>query len=198
MEYKYLTRELIEKGNVNITSPDMFEEARQYNIEAVRNYKKRYLIKIAFGLWIAAQVIYVLFCAFNSIEMQVSYDRATDTKVPVWRAALAAFGVLAYFGLMFWFAFHHGSRDKKVLFLASLPVIAFSLYFVGIPLGNYVIAYLYERSEDYFSKQLGYPSFPRIVTNAVFSSTDNLKDLSYDSIREKAQRDHPDRGDFLG
>ncbi|WP_295094398.1 hypothetical protein [Ruminococcus sp.] len=198
MQYKYLTRELIEKGNVNITSPEMFEEARRYNIEAVRNYKKRYLIKIAFGLWIAAQVIYVLFCAFNSIEMQVSYDRATDTKVPVWRAALAAFGVLAYFGLMFWFAFHHGSRDKKVLFLASLPVIAFSLYFVGIPLGNYVIAYLYERSEDYFSKQLGYPSFPRIVTNAVFSSTDNLKDLSYDSIREKAQRDHPDRGDFLG
>ena len=185
MQYKYLTRELIEKGNVNITSPEMFEEARRYNIEAVRNYKKRYLIKIAFGLWIAAQVIYVLFCAFNSIEMQVSYDRATDTKVPVWRAALAAFGVLAYFGLMFWFAFHHGSRDKKVLFLASLPVIAFSLYFVGIPLGNYVIAYLYERSEDYFSKQLGYPSFPRIVTNAVFSSTDNLKDLSYDSIREK-------------
>ena len=99
---------------------------------------------------------------------------------------------------MFWYAFHNGSRDKKVLFLASLPVIAFSLYFAGIPLGNYVIGYLYERSEDYFSKQLGYPSFPRLVTNAVFSNADNIKDLTYDSIREKAQRDHPDRGDFLG
>ena len=198
MEYKHLTRELIEKGNVNITSPEMFEEARRYNIEAVKNYKKRYWIKIAFGLWIAAQVIYVLFCAVNSIEMQTGYSRATETKTPVWRIALATVGVLAYLGLMFWFAFLKGKRDKKTLCLASLPIIAFSLYFAGIPLGNYVIGYLYEKSEEHFSKQLGYPSFPRIVTNAVFSSTDNLKDLTYDSIREKAQRDHPDRGDFLG
>ena len=198
MEYKYITKEILEKGNVNITSPEMFEEARRYNIEAVRNYKKRYLIKIAFGLWIAAQVIYVLFCAFSSMDMQTEYNTATKTGTPGWRIALGTAGVLGYLGLMFWYAFHNGSRDKKVLFLASLPVIAFSLYFAGIPLGNYVIGYLYERSEEHFSKQLGYPSFSRIVTNAVFSSTDNLRDLSYDSIREKAQRDHPDRGDFLG
>ena len=198
MEYKYLTQELVEKGNVNITSPEMFEEARQYNIEAVRNYKKRYLIKIAFGLWIAAQVIYVLFCVVNSIEIQTGYNRATDTKAPVWRIALATVGVLAYLGLMFWFAFHNGSRDKKTLCLASLPVVAFSLYLAGIPLGNFIIGYLYEKSEEHFSKQLGYPSFPRIVTNAVFSRADNIKDLTYDSIREKAERDHPDRGDFLG
>ena len=74
MEYKYITKEILEKGNVNITSPEMFEEARRYNIEAVRNYKKRYLLKIAFGLWIAAQVIYVLFCAFSSMDMQTEYS----------------------------------------------------------------------------------------------------------------------------
>ncbi|MBO7474125.1 MAG: hypothetical protein J6U00_09030 [Ruminococcus sp.] len=197
MEYKYITQEIIEKGNVNITSPEMFEEARRYNIEAVKNYKKRYGIKIAFGLWIAAQVIYVIFCVVNSMDMQNSYDRATRTSMPAWQIALRVLGVVAYLGLMFWFAFHNGSRDKKTLCLASLPIICFSLYFAGIPLGNYIIGYLYERSEDYFSKQLGYPSFPRLVTNSVYSSADNLKDLSYDSIRDKARRDHPDDGSFL-
>ena len=198
MEYKYITQEIIEKGNVNITSPEMFEEARRYNIEAVKNYRKRYLIKIAFGLWIAAQVIYVLFCVVNSIDMQNSYDAATRTSMPVWRIVLAVLGVIAYMGLMFWFAFHNGSRDKKTLCLASLPVIAFSLYFAGIPFGNYIVGYLYERSEDYFSKKLGYPSFQRIVTNSVLSSSDSISDLTYDSIREKNRRDHPDNGDFLG
>jgi len=198
MEYRYITKEIIEKGNVNITSPEMFEEARRYNIEAVKNYKKRYWLKIAFGLWIAAQVIYVLFCVVNSLDMQESYDAATRTSMSVWRIILGAAGVLAYLGLMFWFAFHNGSRDKKTLCLASLPIIAFSPYLAGIPFGNFIIGYLYERAEDYFSKQLGYPSFQRIVTNSVFSSSDNINDLTYDSIREKARRDHPDDGDFLG
>jgi len=198
MEYRYITKEIIEKGNVNITSPEMFEEARRYNIEAVKNYKKRYWLKIIFGLWIAAQVIYVLFCVVNSLDMQESYDAATRTSMPVWRIILGAAGVLAYLGLMFWFAFHNGSRDKKTLCLASLPIIAFSPYLAGIPFGNFIIGYLYERAEDYFSKQLGYPSFQRIVTNSVFSSSDNINDLTYDSIREKARRDHPDDGDFLG
>ena len=197
MEYKYITQEILEKGNVNITSPEMFEEARRYNIEAVRNYKKRYGIKVAFGLWIAAQVIYVLFCAVNSMDMQTGYDSATRTSMPAWRIALGVLGVVAYLGLMFWFAFHNGSRDKKTLFLASLPIIAFSPYLAGIPFGNFIIGYLYERAEDYFSKQLGYPSFQRLVTNSVYSSADNLKDLSYDSIRDKARRDHPDDGSFL-
>ncbi|MBP5581958.1 MAG: hypothetical protein J6X85_09280, partial [Ruminococcus sp.] len=85
MEYRYITQEIIEKGNVNITSPGMFEEARRYNIEAVKNYKKRYWLKIIFGLWIAAQVIYVLFCVVNSLDMQESYDAATKTSMPVWR-----------------------------------------------------------------------------------------------------------------
>ena len=197
MEYKYITQEILEKGNGNITSPEMFEEASRYNIEAVRNYKKRYGIKVAFGLWIAAQVIYVLFCAVNSMDMQTGYDSATRTSMPAWRIALGVLGVVAYLGLMFWFAFHTGSRDKKTLFLASLPIIAFSPYLAGIPFGNFIIGYLYERAEDYFSKQLGYPSFQRLVTNSVYSSADNLKDLSYDSIRDKARRDHPDDGSFL-
>ena len=40
MQYKYITQETIDSGGKNITSPEMFAEARQYNIEAVKGQNK--------------------------------------------------------------------------------------------------------------------------------------------------------------
>ncbi len=198
MEYKYLTQELIDKGNVNITSPEMFEEARRYNIEAFRNYKKRFWIKVFFGFFIAAQTLYVIGWTLEMIQAQHGYERSSGDNMAGWKIFFAALGGIAYLALMFWFAYIKGSRDRFTLCLISVPVIAISIYMAGIPVANYLAGLLYAKSEEAFSKKLGYPSFPRIVTNAVFSEADNIKDLSYDSIREKARRDHPDSGDFLG
>jgi hypothetical protein len=84
-----------------------------------------------------------------------------------------------------------------VLALISVPAIAVSLIFAIFPVGNFTAAYFYNKIENELSKELGYPSFPRLMVTTVNSDADNINNLTFDSIREKANRDHPHDGTFL-
>ena len=61
MEYRYITQEVIDSGGRNITSPEMFEEARQYNIEAAKNYNRRHGTHVLFNVWMIVQFIYFVY-----------------------------------------------------------------------------------------------------------------------------------------
>ena len=84
-----------------------------------------------------------------------------------------------------------------MLALISVPAIAVSLIFAIFPVGNFTAAYSYNKIENDLSKELGYPSFPRLMVTTVNSDADNITNLTFDSIREKANRDHPHDGTFL-
>lgn len=64
-------------------------------------------------------------------------------------------------------------------------------------MGNFAAGWYYQKTEDELSKELGYPSFQRLNVTTVNTNADNLSELTYDSIREKINRDHPHDGTFL-
>ena len=197
MEYKYITQEVIDSGGKNITSPEMFAEARKYNIEAVKNYTKRHRTHAMFNIWMVVQFILLIYKTWVLMMNTQNEQKAEGTSTPGWRIALAAVGFFVYAGLIFYFVYVKGCHERFVVLLISVPVTAVSIGFVGIAAMNFCMAWYYNVVEEELSKELGYPSFPRLNITTFNSDSQNLSDLTYDSIREKINRDHPHDGTFL-
>ena len=194
MTYKYITQETIDSGGKNIKSPEEFQEARIYNMEAVKNYNKRHKVHAAFNIWIIVQYV-LLFWKFTIVLLGMT--ATSSAGLTNWRIALGALGLISYLGLVTYFVFIRGCRDKFILGLVSMPVALVSLVFLTFPLGNFTAALYYSHVENELSKELGYPSFPRLNVTTFNTDADNLSELTYDSIREKINRDHPHDGTFL-
>ncbi len=194
MTYKYITQETIDSGGKNIKSPEEFQEARIYNMEAVKNYNKRHKVHAVFNIWIIVQYV-LLFWKFTIVLLGMT--ATSSAGLTNWRIALGAIGLISYLGLVTYFVFIRGCRDKFILGLVSMPVALVSLVFLTFPLGNFTAALYYSHVENELSKELGYPSFPRLNVTTFNTDADNLSELTYDSIREKINRDHPHDGTFL-
>lgn len=198
MTYRYITQKTIDSGGKNITSPEEFAEVRTYNIEAVKNYSRRHNTHATFNIWIIVQYVILFFMVFFYLaSMEGTYYNDVSTKAFNWRFAIGVIGYFAYLILVTWFAFVKHSRDKFTLALVSLPAVLISLVFILFPVGNFVACIYYNKVEDELSKELGYPSFPRLNVTSINSSADNVANMTYDSIREKINRDHPHDGTFL-
>jgi glucan phosphoethanolaminetransferase (alkaline phosphatase superfamily) len=197
MTYKYITQETIDSGGKNIKSPEEFQEARIYNMEAVKNYNKRHKVHAVFNIWIIVQYVMLFFAVFILLAGQSQVDKSISTKELNWRFAIGVVGYVAYLILVTWFVFIKHCRDRLVLCLVSLPAALISLVFFIFPVGNFAAGWYYQKTEDELSKELGYPSFQRLNVTTVNTNADNLSELTYDSIREKINRDHPHDGTFL-
>lgn len=194
MTYKYIDQKTIDSGGKNITSPEEYLEARIYNMEAVKNYSRLRKAHVIFGAWIIAQYVYLF---FKLAFLLYGTSGMMGSEVPYWSVALGAIGLFSYLGLITYFVFIKGCRDKLILGLVSMPVVLLSLTFFTIPVGNFLAAMYYTHVEDELSKELGYPTFPRINVTTLNTAADNISELTYDSIREKINRDHPHDGTFL-
>jgi len=194
MTYKYITQATIDSGGKNIRSPEEFAEARVYNMEAVKNYSRRSKAHAIFNVWIIVQYV-LLFWKFTIVLLGMT--ATSSAGLTNWRIALGAIGLISYLGLVTYFVFIRGCRDKFILGLVSMPVALVSLVFLTFPLGNFTAALYYSHVENELSKELGYPSFPRLNVTTFNTDADNLSELTYDSIREKINRDHPHDGTFL-
>lgn len=197
MEYRYITQETIDSGGRNITSPEMFEEARKYNTEAVKNQNRRARARRWFNAWIVVQFFLLFFSVTGKLSRTTMEQYSTHEYTPDWQVWLGVLGLVAYIGLIVWFVFLKHNRNCFILALISLPVLAVSLGTFYIPIGNFIMGWYYSYVEDQLSKELGYPSFPRLNVTTVNSDADSITNLTYDSIREKANRDHPHDGTFL-
>lgn len=197
MTYKYITQETIDSGGKNIKSPEEFAEVRTYNIEAVKNYNKRHNTHAIFNIWIIAQYVILFFMVFFYLSGLDYADQSISTKELNWRFAIGVVGYFAYLILVTWFVFIKHCRDKFTLALVSMPAVLISFVFSLFPIGNFAACIYYNYVEDELSKELGYPSFPRLNVTTINSDADNVANMTYDSIREKINRDHPHDGTFL-
>ena len=72
MEYRYINQETIDSGGRNITSPEMFEEARKYNAEAVKNQNRREKARKLFNAWIVVQFFLLFFRYFTKYNFCIT------------------------------------------------------------------------------------------------------------------------------
>ena len=196
MEWKYITQDIIDAGGINVTSAEMFAEAREYNIEAVRNYNKKQRNHWFIAIWSVGQLVLSLAIGVMLVVNNQLDQMFHATTTPTWRILLRLFGFLAYMGVFAYFVMIRRDPRPHVMVLSSLPILIADWKFVGIVAFNFLVGWLHEKTEDQLREKQGYPKFARLTVTTSYSDSDTIQELTFDSIREKAQREHPDNDDL--
>lgn len=202
-ELKYITQEIIDKGGFNVTSPEMFEEARQYNSDVVVNAAKRTRVHTVTGLWLVLQYGFVIIFVCMKLFMLNMADLSNIaggffSQVSTYAMLIGgAIGVIAFFILFSYFVILRDNREPRIMAVTSLPLVAAGLTFVIFPLVNFLIGMLYTKTENKLSEEAGYPAFVRLNVTTIESEADSIQNLTYESIKERAKRKLPGNDEFL-
>ena len=194
-ELKYITPEIIEKGGINVTSPEMLDEARRYNMDAVVNGAKRNRVKTTIGIWLIAQYIILFFnmVGFLTLDTLGAYgDYLTYARL-----AGYFIGLLAYLILYTYHIIIKGVREPKYMVLFSAPLLVTTCTGILIVIVNTLLGILHEKTDEKLSQEAGFPAFARLNITTVESTAKSIQDLTYDSIKERAKKIRHDEGDFL-
>ena len=192
MAWKYITQDVIDAGGINVTSAEVFAEAREYNIEAVRNYNKKRRNHWFIAIWSVGQLVLSLVIGIVLVVDNQLEQMFNSTTTPTWRILLRLFGFLAYVGAFAYFVIIRRDPRPHVMALSSLPILIADWKFVGIVAFNFLVGRLHEKTEDKLREKWGYPKFARLTVTTSYSDSDTMTELTFDSIRDKARREHPD------
>ena len=202
-ELKYITPEIIEKGGINVSSPEMLDEARRYNMDAVTNNARRKRMQVTQGIWLIIQIPLLIasVCMHLTLETLTDFEafRAGDFGAIMSYARIAALfiGLFAYLGLFGYYLIFRFQRDPKIMFLCSFPAMMTTGFGVLVALINVVSAYIYTHREEKFAEEAGYPAFVRLNVTTIDSDSAHISDITYDSIKERTRHLRSDDEEFL-
>lgn len=192
MAWKYITQDIIDAGGINVTSAEMFAEAREYNIEAVRNYNKKQRNHWFIAIWSVGQLVLSLVIGIVLVVNNQLEQMFSSAITPTWRILLRLFGFLAYMGVFAYFVILRRDPRPHVMALSSLPILIADWKFIGIVAFNFLVGWLHEKVENDLRTKPDYPKFTRLIVTTSYSDSDTISELTFDSIRDKARREHPD------
>lgn len=202
-ELKYITQDIIDKGSINVTTPEMLEESRRYNMDAVTNNAKRRRMTLATGIWLVIQIpLSAIFAALYLILKTVEdtslvklgqYEGIASAA----RVAALIIGLLAYIGFFCYYIIFRFHREPLTMFLCSSPLLLTTLPCWFIIIVNLIVGSLYVKRESMFSEEAGYPAFVRLAVTTLDSDAKSVHDMTYDSIRERTKHMRGDDGEML-
>ncbi len=197
MNYRYITQDIIDAGSVNITSPAMYEEAREYNIDAHRNYVRRSRIHIGMGIWFIAQnvlIFLMLFILIGNISIKQADTGTSTSSAMIW---LAVAGLIAYVVFYGYFVVIRKKRTPLMMVACSAPMMIAHPALGILVLANGVIGYLYNKAEKELETKPGYPDFTQLAITTIDSEVNTVEELTFENIRERAVNAHRHDGSFL-
>ncbi len=197
MEYRYITQDIIDAGSVNVTDPAVYDEAREYNINATRNYVRRRRNHIFIVIWFAVQpLIIFLFLFFMAGFLQLSQTNSGTTTSNA-RILVGVAGLVACLVIYGYFVVLRRQRTALFMFLATLPLLLAAPLLAFIPVMNFFIGHWYNSWEKRLSKEPGYPGFSQLSVTTIDSDANTVEEVTFDSIRERAVKTHRHDGTFL-
>lgn len=203
-ELTYITQNIIDKGTFNVTSPEMMDEARRYNIAMVTNAAEKRRVDVITGIWFIVHLplplAWVCFMLATQTLADMGFYAAGDFGRIMTYAAIAAvfLGLVAYYGLFGYYIIFRFQRDPKLVMLCSLPVLlaVFPLGFLIVAV-NVIMAWWYTKTDEKLSQEAGYPAFVRLNVTTVESDAHSVLDLTYDSIKERTRHRRSEGDEFL-
>ena len=169
-KFRYIDQDVIDAGYLNITSPDMFDELREYNIlmQDMRMLKLRFYLEY-FMMVLLNLVVIPLGVFMMTLPSGLS---AAWIKGPMRKLAehdsISAFAltgvlVLAYLFCFVFFVVHKKDYSPKKCLLYSLFLIPVNLIYIILYICNFILMLLFDDIDKRMKNELGYPHFIRII-----------------------------------
>ena len=197
MKYRFITQDIIDAGSINITSPEMYSEAREYNIDAHRNYVRRSRIHIGMGIWFIAQnvlIFLMLFILIGAIQIEQTEQGTSTSSARIW---LGVAGLIVYVVFYGYYVVISRKRAPLMMVACSSPMMIAHPALGILVLANGVIGYLYNRTEKDLETKPGYPDFTQLAITTIDSEANTVEELTFENSRERAVTMHRHDGTFL-
>lgn len=202
-ELTYITQDIIDKGGINVSSPEMLDEARRYNMAMVTNAARKKRVNMITGIWIVIQMPFMIVSVMMYLSVATlndwSYSGAGAFEMVTSYARLAGLfiGLFAYLALHIAYIIVKGQRDPKTMLLCGLPVLLTTGAGVPVLVLNVLAGLWYTKTDEKLSEEAGYPAFVRLAVTTMDSESSSIHNMTYDSIRERAKLHRHDSDEFL-
>lgn len=157
MELRYITQEDIEACHVNVTSADMFREAREYNIYMHDMRQKKLHTTAAYFASIIINFIFIVavFFVSRSIGIPMLMHESEFTPLTCMRLVVLA----AYIFLFIYFIIKRKVFNWKLITAITLPLIFCDIRFAALLIINILIFRLLDNETQAQQNTPGYPGF---------------------------------------
>ncbi len=157
MELRYITQEDIEACHVNVTSADMFREAREYNIYMHDMRQKKLRTTVAYFAVIIFNFIFIagVFFVSRNIGVPMLMRSAEFSTLAIIRLILLA----AYIVLFIYLVIKRKVFSYKLTAIMTLPLVFCDLRFTVLLIMNTLVFHLLEKETQEQQNTAGYPGF---------------------------------------
>ena len=169
-KFRYITQEVIDAGYLNITSTDMFNELREFNIlmQDMRMLKLRFYLEYSVVVLLNLIVLplgLLLLAAPGELRsgwiMGPMRKLALQDEMSAY--AVSAVFVLAYLFCFVFFVVHKKDYSPKKCLLYTLFLIPVNLIYIIVYICNFSLMYFFNALDRRLKNEMGYPHFIRIA-----------------------------------
>ena len=153
-DLRYITQEDLDDAHINITSAEMFEEARLYNIHMHRMQRKKWLFYVDFwGMFLLNLVMVPMIAAFSlanetALIIKLGLPMVVFLLLPLLFAIVYSC-VILYRKLFEWW----------IMLIATLLMLPAGYAYIILALANSFITFIIRNTDEQLKAELGYPHF---------------------------------------
>jgi len=161
-DLRYITQDNIDEAHINITSPDMYTEVREYNIHMLRMRRKQFVLLCDFwGMFFLNLCLIPIILLFS-----------LDYKTTLLRIAGAPLALSFILPVVFWllygyFIFYRKLLDWRVTLLISALLIPAGILFAVTAAVNTFITWYMRKTKTEIESDVGYPGFVELQTSFI-------------------------------
>ena len=153
-DLRYITQENIDEAHINITSAEMYAEAREFNIHMLRMRRKQWLFLADYWGMFILNFISVPIVALLSMASESTM--LISMNAPWWSAFLFP---PVFWALYAWFIFYRRVYDWRASLIFSMVMIPAGYAFFITVIGNAVITKIISKLDTELKDEVCYPEF---------------------------------------
>jgi len=161
-DLRYITQENIDEAHINITSPDMYTEAREYNIHMLRMRRRKFMLLCDFWGMFGMNLLLIPIILLFSLNYNTTLLKLAGAPL-----ALSFVLPFVFWGLYGYFLFYRKLLDWRVTLLISALLIPAGLLFAVTTAVNTFITWYMRRTKTQIEEDVGYPEFVELSTTFI-------------------------------
>ncbi|MBR4626832.1 MAG: hypothetical protein IKO47_03905 [Ruminococcus sp.] len=161
-DLRYITQENIDEAHINITSPDMYTEVREYNINMLRMRRKKYIFLCDFWAMLVLNLLIVPVLVLYSLDLPLTLLRMAEA--PLWLHFVLP---LVFWGMFGYFWLYRRLTDWRVMLVISAVMIPDGILFVITTAANTFITWYMRKTDEQIKADVGFPEFVELKTTYI-------------------------------
>ena len=171
-DLRYITQENIDEAHINVTSPDMYAEAREYNIHMLRMRRKKFVLLCDFWGMLFMNLLLMPIMLLYSLELP--FTLLMRAGAPLWLHFVLP---VVFWVLYGYFILFRRLLDWRVTLLISALMIPAGILFTVTAGANTFITWYMRKTKSQIEADVGYPAFTELRTTYIREETEKQQSL---------------------